>query len=52
MEMVINGKLIDKDDKIDVINPVNNKIVDTVPSGSREDIKNALISCKSCQKRY
>ena len=42
MEMVINGKLIDKDDKIDVINPANNQMVDTVPSGSLEDIKNAL----------
>ncbi len=42
MEMVINGKLIDKDDKIDVINPANGQIVDTVPSGSLEDIKNAL----------
>ena len=35
MKMVINGKLIDKDDKIDVINPANNQMVDTVPSGSR-----------------
>jgi lactaldehyde dehydrogenase len=42
MEMVINGNLIDKDEKIKVINPANNQIVDTVPSGSIEDIKNAL----------
>ena len=42
MEMVINGNLIDKDEKINVINPANNQIVDTVPSGSVKDIKNAL----------
>ena len=42
MEMVINGDLIDKDEKIKVINPANNQIVDTVPSGSIEDVKKAL----------
>ena len=42
--MVINGKLIDKDDKINILNPANNQIVDTVPSGSLEDIKQALES--------
>jgi len=42
MEMVIDGKLIDKDDKINIVNPANNQIVDSVPSGSLEDIKNAL----------
>lgn len=40
--MVIDGKLIDKDDKINIVNPANNQIVDSVPSGSLEDIKNAL----------
>ena len=50
MKMVINGKLIDKDDKIDVINPANNQMVDTVPSGSREDIKNALIAANDAKK--
>ena len=50
MKMVINGKLIDKDDKIDVINPTNNQIVDTVPSGSIEDIKNALQAANHAKK--
>lgn len=40
--MVINGKLVDKNDKINILNPANNQIVDTVPSGSLEDIKRAL----------
>ncbi len=50
MKMVINGKLIDKDDKIDVINPANNQMVDTVPSGSSEDIKNALKAANDAKK--
>ena len=42
MEMVINGKLIDKNDKIDILNPADNQIIDTVPSASLGDIKEAL----------
>jgi lactaldehyde dehydrogenase len=42
MKMVINGKFIDKNDKINILNPANNQIVDTVPSGSLEDMKQAL----------
>ena len=44
MKMVINGKLIDKNDKINILNPANNQIIDTVPSGNLEDIKQALNS--------
>lgn len=40
--MLINGKLIEKPDQIDIINPFNNKIIDTVPHGNREDAKNAI----------
>lgn len=50
MEMVINGNLIDKYEKINVINPANNQIVDTVPSGSIEDIKNALKASNEAKK--
>ena len=45
MKMVINGELIDKNDKIKIINPANNQIVDTVPSGSLEDIKKSFKCC-------
>ena len=50
MEMLINGKLIDKRDKIKVVNPANNEIVDTVPSGSLEDIKSALEAANQAKK--
>ncbi len=42
MQMVINGKLIDKHEKIYILNPANQEIIDTVPSGSLNDIKAAL----------
>ena len=44
MEMLVNGNLIDKDEKIDVRNPATGKIVDTVPQGNREDAKNAIMA--------
>jgi lactaldehyde dehydrogenase len=50
MEMVIDGRFIDKDNKINIINPANNQIVDTVPSGSLEDIKNALEAANRAKK--
>ncbi|MGC9517185.1 MAG: lactaldehyde dehydrogenase [Methanomicrobiales archaeon] len=42
MEMIINGVLKDKQEKIEVLNPANNDLIDTVPKGSREDAKNAI----------
>ena len=50
MEMLINGELIDKHNKIKVLNPANNEIVDTVPSGSLEDMKSALKSANQAKK--
>jgi lactaldehyde dehydrogenase len=48
--MVINGNLVDSDDKIDVINPVNNQVIDTVPSGTINDVKTALKTAYEAQK--
>ncbi len=50
MQMVINGNLVDSDEKIDVINPVNNQIIDTVPSGTINDVKTALQTAYEAQK--
>ena len=50
MEMLINGQLIDKKEKIDVINPFNNKLVDRVPEGSREDVLDAIMAAKNAKK--
>jgi lactaldehyde dehydrogenase len=50
MEMLINGELIDKHNKIKVVNPFNNEMVDTVPSGSLEDMRNALEAANQAKK--
>jgi len=42
MEMLIAGKWIDKDEKIEVRNPYDNSLVDTVPSGDSDDIDRAI----------
>ncbi len=42
MEMLIAGKWIDKEEKIEVRNPYDNSLVDTVPSGDSDDIDRAI----------
>ncbi len=50
MEMIINGSLVDSHEKIDVVNPVNNQVIDTVPSGTIDDVKTALETAHEAQK--
>ena len=47
MKMLINGEWLDKKDKIDIVNPYTNEVVDTVPSAEVVDVKKALKSAKS-----
>ena len=42
MKMLIDGKWVDKDKKIEVTNPYDNSLVDTVPQASAEDMKAAI----------
>ncbi len=42
MEILIGGKWIDKDKKIDVKNPYDNSVIDTVPAGTAEDVDAAI----------
>lgn len=42
MQMFIAGRWQDRDQKIDVVNPFNGKVVDTVPRGSAADVDAAL----------
>lgn len=50
MKMFINGKLEDKTDKIAVINPFNNELVDEVPQGDVEDVKGAILAAnRACR---
>ena len=49
MKMLIGGKWIDKSKKIDVLNPYDNSLVDTVPYGTSDDIDRAI---EIAQKGY
>ena len=49
MKMLIGGKWVDKKKKIDVLNPYDNSLVDTVPFGTAVDIDKAI---KIAQKGY
>jgi len=40
--MLIAGKWIDKPEKIDVRNPYDNSLIDTVPKGTAQDVKAAI----------
>ena len=42
MKMLIGEKWVDKDEKIEVRNPYNDDLVDTVPSGDNEDVEAAF----------
>ena len=40
--MYLNGNWVDREEKIDVVNPFNGQIFDTVPKSSTEDILDAI----------
>lgn len=42
MEMLIAGKWVDRKEKIEVLDPFDNSVVDSVPGGSGEDMKLAI----------
>ena len=46
MRMYIAGEWVDRDDKIAVINPYNNSVIDTVPRASIEDVDAAIASAE------
>ena len=49
MKMLIGGKWVDNKNKIDVLNPYDNSLVDTVPRGTVNDIDRAI---EIAQKGY
>ena len=44
MKMLIAGEWVDKPEKIDVRNPFDNSLLDTVPRGAAEDVQQAVES--------
>ncbi len=52
MDMLINGKFIEKPEQIDIFNPFNNQIIDTVPHGTRDDTKTAIEAANMALKVF
>ena len=46
MKMYIGGEWVDRDDKIPVVNPYDNSVIDTVPRGSVADVDAAVASAE------
>ncbi len=44
MKMLLDGEWVDRNDKIDVTDPFDNSLIDTVPSASSDDVETALSS--------
>ncbi len=42
MKMLLDGKWVDRDDKIEVTDPFDGSVIDTVPSASMDDVETAL----------
>jgi glyceraldehyde-3-phosphate dehydrogenase (NADP+) len=42
MQMIIGGQFVDKSEKIEVLQPYDGSVVDTVPRGTAEDINEAI----------
>ncbi len=42
MKMLLNGQWVDRDEKIDVIDPFDNSVVDTIPKATKQDVETAL----------
>ena len=44
MKFYISGEWVDRNEKINVTNPFNGTIIDTVPKGNVQDVENAINS--------
>ena len=42
MKMLLDGKWVDRDEKINVTDPFDNSIIDTIPKGTKQDVEIAL----------
>jgi acyl-CoA reductase-like NAD-dependent aldehyde dehydrogenase len=46
MKMFVGGEWVDRDDRIDVINPFDGSVIDTVPNGTPADVDAAITSAE------
>lgn len=50
MQMIIDGKMVDKKEKIKVFNPANDEVVGQVPLGNKNDLKKAIMAANRAKK--
>ena len=50
MKMLLGGEWVDRDEKIEVRNPFDNSLIDTVPKATSEDVQKAVEAAKKGQK--
>lgn len=50
MKMLLAGEWVDRDKKIEVLNPFDNSVIDTVPSATIEDVEKAVKAAKQGQR--
>ena len=46
MKMFIGGEWVDRDTKIDVLNPFDQSVIDTIPSATSKDVEDAISSAE------
>ena len=51
MQMYIAGKWVDKAETMDVINPYDGSVIDTVPKGDPSDVEAAIASAEPRGRR-
>jgi len=51
MKMLLNGEWVDREERLEVRNPQDNSLVDTVPQASEQDMKAALDAAERGAKR-
>ena len=52
MKMYIGGQWVDKTDTIDVLNPFDGSVIDTIPKGDASDVDTAIASAERTLAPY
>ncbi|MGN1185866.1 MAG: lactaldehyde dehydrogenase [Methanobrevibacter wolinii] len=51
MDILINGKHVSKNETMDVINPYDNSIIDTIPIADKNDVNDVIIAANNAKSK-
>ena len=51
MDILINGKHVSKNETMDVINPYDNSIIDTIPIADKNDVNDIIIAANNAKSK-